>query len=60
MAAKKEEAFEHVHSGRLLLLGRCLFSYEAEIANSCRLLHLGSSHTSDLKIGTPVPQLDLM
>ena len=33
MAAKKEEAFEHAHSGFPLW-------YEAGIANSCPLLHL--------------------
>ena len=37
---KKEEAFEHAHSGLSLSLERCLFSYETGITNSCRLLHL--------------------
>ena len=39
-AAKKEEAFKHAHSGLPLSLGRCLFSYEAGIANSRHLLYL--------------------
>ena len=40
IAAEKEEAFEHAHSDLPVSLGRCLFSYEAGIANSCRTLHL--------------------
>ena len=42
MAVEKEEAFEHAHSDLPLSLGRCLFSYEASIANSCCVLHFMS------------------
>ena len=40
MAAEKEEAFQYVHSELLLSLGRCLFSNDVGIGNSCRILHL--------------------
>ena len=36
---RKEEAFEHAHIDPPVSLGRCLFSYEAGIANSRRVLH---------------------
>ena len=40
MVAEKVEALEHAHSGLPLLLGPCLFSFEAGKANSCHQLHL--------------------